>query len=58
MPETRWRDLPPSPYESRNRGDHPGAIDQKCQIKRPHDAHPYGAIHAEGGLLFWCPGRK
>ena len=58
MPEPRWRDLPPSGYESRNREDHPAAVDQRCQIKRPHEPHPYGRIMPEGGLAHWCKGKS
>ena len=52
------RSKPVGPLASRNRDDHPGAVDQRCQIKPPHGPHPYGRIHERGGLAFWCGGKS
>lgn len=37
---------------------HPNAQEKRCQIVRPHVAHPYGRIHEHGGLSKWCEGRS
>ena len=42
---------------SKDPADHPNADQQTCQIHRDHGAHPYGAIHPDGGLRHWCGGR-
>lgn len=55
---------------SKDRANHPNAValgqchlhphaggGERCEIKRPHMAHPYGAIHPAGGLAHWCLGR-
>ncbi len=41
---------------SRDRADHPGALDQVCSLIRPHDPHPYGPVLGAHGLAYWCPG--
>lgn len=41
--------------ESRDRADHPHAREETCSIRKPHTPHPYGPIHAGGGLTYWCP---
>jgi hypothetical protein len=43
---------------SGDRRHHPNATTRKCQIPKPHEAHPYGRIHEHGGLSFWCEGRS
>lgn len=42
---------------SLDRADHPNAEERRCLIRdhRPRP-HPYGPIHADGGLTYWCPG--
>lgn len=54
---THSSDVPTTGLFSRDRADHPHAVDQHCQLTRPHEySHPYGRIHPGGGLAFWCEG--
>ena len=53
------REIPAVGLHSKDRADHPHAVDRTCQLGYPHSAHPYGRIAEDrAGLVWWCGGAE